>query len=159
MEKPNIHGALEEISYKLFFVGKSVSDRPGVISELACAGNIEFHADSNGIQKTNIYWPTKIWDKVILFRLQCWEAGETGTKKFSHVLPVHHSLIVFYTYSILVHFILYFFPLQACTNKADAFVFVFAFDDINSLHETSQNITKLKGSDPNEPAIIVVGTK
>lgn len=30
-------------------------------------------------------WPTKIWDKIILFRLQYWEAGDSGVKKLSYI--------------------------------------------------------------------------
>lgn len=86
LEKPDIRTNFEEVSYKLFFTGKAGAGKTKTIAELA--GISVAHHDSNGIHKTNIYWPTKIWDKIILFRLQCWEAGDSGVKKFSHILPV-----------------------------------------------------------------------
>ncbi|XP_065213451.1 ciliogenesis and planar polarity effector 2-like [Planococcus citri] len=132
LEKPSISAHYEEVSYKLFFIGKPGVGKSKTVAELA--GNSAPHHDSHGIHKTNIYWPTKIWDKVILFRLQCWEAGESGLKKFSHILP-------------------------ACLDKTDALVFIFSFEDITSLYEVSQNISKMKGNEPNQPAIIVIGTK
>lgn len=44
-------------------------------------------------------------------------------------------------------------------DKADALVFVFSFEDVSSLYEVSQNISKMKNNEPNQPAIIVIGTK
>lgn len=86
LEKPDLQINYEEVSYKLFFIGKSGADKTRIVAELA--GRTVSHQDSHGIHKINIYWPTKIWDKIILFRLQCWEAGDSGIKKFSHILPV-----------------------------------------------------------------------
>lgn len=51
------------------------------------------------------------------------------------------------------------FIFQACLDKSDALVFVFSFEDGNSLFEISQNIVKLKTKESNQPAIIVIGTK
>ncbi len=76
----------EEISYKLFFLGRSCAEKSKIMAELIGAPSIP--PESHGIRKNNVYWPTKIWDKIILFRLHCWEASDSGLKKFSHVLPV-----------------------------------------------------------------------
>ena len=47
-----------------------------------------------GIQTTTCYWPVKVTDlnKVVLFKLQFYDAGEGAIKKFDHILSV--SIIV-----------------------------------------------------------------
>lgn len=104
LEKPKIQVDFEEVSYKLFFIGKAGCEKNNFISELT--GISVPSQDSNGIHKTNIYWPTKIWDKVILFRLQCWEAGDSGVKKFSHILPVSSNFnysIIFLCFTVILN--------------------------------------------------------
>jgi len=51
-----------------------------------------------GIQTSTCYWPVKILDmnKVMLFKLQFWDAGESACKKFDHVLSVRSSSILKY---------------------------------------------------------------
>ena len=43
-----------------------------------------------GIQTTTCYWPVKVTDlnKVVLFKLQFYDAGEASIRKFDHVLSV-----------------------------------------------------------------------
>lgn len=83
-----------------------------------------------GIRKTTIYWPAKVWDKVFLFKLNCWECGEISGKKYSHILP-------------------------ACRDKCDIIVVIFSFTDPNSLRE-AQNILQ---SIEDGPAKIVLGVR
>ena len=50
----------------------------------------------SGIATSVLYWPAKIADinKVVMFRLQLWDAGETTIKKFHHILPVSIIIII-----------------------------------------------------------------
>lgn len=43
-----------------------------------------------GIQTQVVFWPAKLVDtgKIIMFRLQFWDAGDAALKKFDHILPV-----------------------------------------------------------------------
>ena len=56
-----------------------------------------------GIQTSIVYWPAKIVDinRVVMFKLHFWDAGENALKKFDHVLPVSNVIHI----SGLVHFI------------------------------------------------------
>ena len=47
-----------------------------------------------GVQTYTVYWPAKISEvnKVVLFKLQFWDAGENALKKFDYLLPVSFSL-------------------------------------------------------------------
>ena len=48
----------------------------------------------SGIQTTTCYWPVKVTDlnKVVLFKLQFYDAGEAAIRKFDHVLSVSETL-------------------------------------------------------------------
>lgn len=90
LERPVLQN-VEEVSYKLFFVGKNGSGKSSTIARLA--GIVDHdgggeYVETRGIRKTNIYWPVKVWDRIILFRLQCWDAGDRDVKKFGHISPV-----------------------------------------------------------------------
>lgn len=134
LEKPSIPINVEEVSYKLFFVGKSGVGKSLTIAR--CAGVISplGYFETNGIQKTNILWPVKIWEKIILFKLQCWDVGDNSLKKYSHILP-------------------------SCKNRTDGIVFVFSFMDRASFLDLIPNITKMTKDDPNHPSITVIGTR
>lgn len=88
LERPPIPANIEEVCYKLFFVGKSGVGKTTSIARLAGTNVSSSYVETCGIRKTDIYWPVKIWDKTVLFKLQCWDAGDNSLKKYSHVLPV-----------------------------------------------------------------------
>ena len=50
-----------------------------------------------GIQTSTVYWPAKMADidKIVMFQLQFWDAGENALKKFDHVMPVRIKFIIF----------------------------------------------------------------
>jgi len=99
LERPILPN-IEEVSYKLFFVGKSGAGKSSTIARLAGILNLdEEYVETRGIRKSNIYWPVKVWDRIILFRLQCWDAGDRDIKKFGHILPVNS-----YVFLISIHF-------------------------------------------------------
>jgi len=133
LERPILPN-IEEVSYKLFFVGKSGAGKSSTIARLAGILNLdEEYVETRGIRKSNIYWPVKVWDRIILFRLQCWDAGDRDIKKFGHILPV-------------------------CKEEADAIVFVFSFADPSGLTNISTNLPVYM-NDKSKPAPIVIGTK
>ncbi|VVC28534.1 P-loop containing nucleoside triphosphate hydrolase [Cinara cedri] len=138
LERPVLPN-VEEVSYKLFFVGKSGAGKSATIARLAGAapnsdgGGGGEYVETRGMRKSNIYWPVKVWDRIILFRLQCWDAGDRDVKKFGYMLPV-------------------------CKDEADAVVFVFSFADPGGLTDVSTNLPAYM-DDKSKPAPIVIGTK
>ncbi|KAK3911067.1 Ciliogenesis and planar polarity effector 2 [Frankliniella fusca] len=132
LERPTLPSSIEEVSYKLFVAGKVGVGKTTTIARLAgiqCTSN---YTETPGIRKTNVYWPVKIWDKTILFKLQFWDAGENSMRKYSHVLT-------------------------SCKEKADAILLVFSYTDAASFHEIPQLMSKL--SQGHHPAKIVIGTR
>uniref|UniRef100_A0A1B6HEA4 Ciliogenesis and planar polarity effector 2 n=1 Tax=Homalodisca liturata TaxID=320908 RepID=A0A1B6HEA4_9HEMI len=134
LERPSILTQVEEVCYKLFFVGKSGIGKTATVARLAGTATPSSYIETVGIRKTNVYWPVKIWDKVILFKLQCWDAGDNTIRKYSHILP-------------------------SCKEKVDALVFVFSYSDANSFSELPQLINKMTKDEPSQPASIVIGTR
>lgn len=45
---------------------------------------------SPGIQTTVVFWPAKLQasNRVVMFRFEFWDCGESALKKFDHMLPV-----------------------------------------------------------------------
>lgn len=93
LERPILQN-VEEVSYKLFFVGKSGAGKSSTIARLAGIENNDGeYVETRGIRKSSIYWPVKVWDRIILFRLQCWDAGDRDIKKFGHILSVNKYFV------------------------------------------------------------------
>lgn len=82
--------SVEEVSYKLFVGGRVGVGKTTAIARLAGIPCQSSYIETAGIHKTNIFWPVKIWDKTILFKLQFWDAGENSMKKYSHILTVRN---------------------------------------------------------------------
>lgn len=80
--------SIEEVTYKIFTIGRSGVGKTSVIARLAGTLEPNNYTETNGIRKTNIFWPVKIWDKVVLFKLQFWDTSESSIKKYNHILPV-----------------------------------------------------------------------
>lgn len=83
---------IEEVSYKIHFIGKSGIGKTNIIAKLAGLSSLVFYTETPGIRVTDIYWPVRIWDKIILFKLQCWEAGASCMKKYAHIMKVSTDL-------------------------------------------------------------------
>lgn len=132
LEKPNLPSNVEEVSYKLFVCGRGGVGKTTAIAKLAGLPCSDTYIETAGIRKTNVYWPVKIWDKTILFKLQFWDAGENSLKKYSHIL-------------------------SACKEKADAIVLIFSYTDVGSFQEIPQLMNKL--SQGHHPANIVIGNR
>ncbi|GLH12677.1 REM2-and Rab-like small GTPase 1 [Gryllus bimaculatus] len=133
LEKPNVPSSVEEVSYKLFVAGKAGIGKTSTVARLAGTKALSSYVETSGIRKTNIYWPVKIWDKIILFKLQFWDAGDHSMKKYSHILP-------------------------ACREKADGIVFIFSFMDTSSFNDLPQLMSKTI-QQPENPTSIVIGTR
>lgn len=135
LERPGVPSNVEEVSYKLFFIGSSGIGKTATIARLAGLKCTNDYYETIGIQKTNIYWPVKIWDKILIFKLQFWDYGDNNCKKYGHIL-------------------------SSCQKKADAVVFLFSFTDKSSLLDLPKLITThAKSFEEQQPAVIVIGTR
>lgn len=133
LERPAVPPNVEEVSYKLFVTGGSGVGKTATISRLAGNKSPSTYTETQGIMKTNVYWPVKIWDKIIMFKLHFWEAGENSSRKYSHIT-------------------------SACESKADGIVFMFSYMDKSSFSDLQQMMSKmLHGSEG--PTGIVIGTR
>lgn len=92
LERPALFDGIEEVTYKVLFAGKSGVGKTSVIGSLA-GSTSSFRGDTLGIEVTDVYWPAKIWDKIIIFKIQCWEAGELSMKKYNHIVEVSSRLV------------------------------------------------------------------
>lgn len=88
LERPPLSSSIEEVTYKIFLVGRSGVGKTSVVACLAGLLEPSNYTETNGIKKTNVFWPVKVWDKVVLFKLQFWDTSETSIKKYNHILPV-----------------------------------------------------------------------
>ncbi|PSN54751.1 REM2- and Rab-like small GTPase 1 [Blattella germanica] len=122
LDRPGLPSSIEEVSYKIYISGRSGIGKTSTVTRLSGVKCSSSYVETTGIRKSNIYWPVKIWDKVILFKLQFWDAGDNSIRKYSHILP-------------------------ACKEKADAIIFVFSFVDSGSFSELPQQMSKLSGND------------
>lgn len=104
LERPSLPTSIEEVTYKIFMIGRSGVGKTSVVGKLAGTLESNNYTETNGIRKTNVFWPVKIWDKVVLFKLQFWDTSENSIKKYSHILSVCNKAITFkiiiYTYLI-----------------------------------------------------------
>ncbi|XP_043676477.1 ciliogenesis and planar polarity effector 2-like isoform X1 [Vespula pensylvanica] len=133
LEKPSLPSSIEEVTYKIFMIGRSGVGKTSVITRLAGFPEPNNYIETNGIKKTNVFWPVKIWDKVILFKLQFWDTSESSIKKYNHILPT-------------------------CKDKVDAICSVFSFDDVTSFNDIPYLINTMS-TIKEKPANIVIGTK
>ncbi|KAF4525491.1 hypothetical protein B566_EDAN002351 [Ephemera danica] len=134
LEKPSLPSNFEEVSYKIFVAGKAGIGKTTTTARLAgtvCPSSA--YVETMGIRQTIVYWPAKIRDRIVLFKLHLWDAGENSIKKYSHILP-------------------------ACTDKADAVLFVFSFMDQSSLADLPKYMAQLMKLTEN-PASIAIGTR
>ncbi|XP_064599239.1 ciliogenesis and planar polarity effector 2-like [Liolophura sinensis] len=137
LEKPSFppHLMPEECRYKIFLVGRSGVGKTSTVAKLAGNEVPQVHSETPGIQTSLVYWPAKIihLNKVVMFQLQFWDAGENALKKFDHVLP-------------------------ACVERVDALLFLFSFVDKSSFEDLPQQLSRF--TNPGDDTCkIVMGTK
>lgn len=133
LERPSVPSNVEEVSYKIFVVGNSGIGKTATVARLAGLKCSNTYYETSGIQKTNIYWPIKIWDKIIMFKLQFWDSGKNSIKKYGHIL-------------------------SACQSKTDAIVLVFSFMEKSSFADLPKTIAA-SAKACEDPAIVVIGTR
>ncbi|XP_023581664.1 ciliogenesis and planar polarity effector 2, partial [Trichechus manatus latirostris] len=99
------------------------------------SGSRELTLPFPGIQTTVVFWPAKLQasDRVIMFRFEFWDCGESALKKFDHMLP-------------------------ACQEKADAFLFLFSFTDRASFEDIPGQLARVAGEAPGAVRM-VIGSK
>ena len=88
LDRPSLPSNVEEVSYKIFITGRAGIGKTSTVTRLSGIKCNSTYMETSGIRKSNIFWPVKIWDKIILFKLQFWDAGDNSIKKYSHILPV-----------------------------------------------------------------------
>eukprot|EP00069_Balaena_mysticetus_P013691 bmy_08223T0 len=115
--------AIDTASYKIFVSGKSGVGKTALVAKLA------------GLETTVVFWPAKLQasDRVVMFRFEFWDCGESALKKFDHMLP-------------------------ACQEKTDAFLFLFSFTDRASFEDLPGQLARVAGEAPGVVRM-VIGSK
>ncbi|GAB1602233.1 ciliogenesis and planar polarity effector 2-like [Argonauta hians] len=137
LEQPHLPQsvAVEEVRYKILLVGKSGVGKTATAANLTGHPIPENHYETAGIEVHRNYWPARIrqLNKVVLFDLNFWSAGEMVTKKFDHILP-------------------------ACKEGVDCVIFLFSVVDKSSFDDVPQMLCRL--TEPDDTFCrIAVGTK
>ncbi|KAL4221516.1 rheb-like protein [Mactra antiquata] len=132
LERPPLSAHIEEVHYKIFVSGKSGVGKTCTVAKLSGHDIPKSHIETAGIQTSTCYWPAKVLDmnKVMLFRLQFWDAGEAASKKFDHIM-------------------------SACTDRVDAILFLFSITDKVSFDELHQQISRLTSSGDNITKLVI----
>ncbi|OWK12707.1 hypothetical protein Celaphus_00014670 [Cervus elaphus hippelaphus] len=115
--------AIDTASYKIFVSGKSGVGKTALVAKLA------------GLETTVVFWPAKLQasNRVVMFRFEFWDCGESALKKFEHMLP-------------------------ACKENADAFLFLFSFTDRASFEDLPGQLAQVAGEAPGVVRM-VIGSK
>ncbi|XP_052213020.1 ciliogenesis and planar polarity effector 2-like isoform X2 [Dreissena polymorpha] len=126
---------MEEVRYKIYLAGRSGVGKSATVAKLTGNDIPKTHMETPGVQTSSCFWPVKVIDinKVTLFHLQFWDAGEMACKKYSHIA-------------------------SACTEKVDCILFLFSLVDKSSFEELHQQISRLSNPQDNI-AKIVIATK
>lgn len=127
--------AIDTASYKIFVSGKSGVGKTALVAKLAGLEVPVVHHETTGIQTTVVFWPAKLQasDRVVMFRFEFWDCGESALKKFEHMLP-------------------------ACKENADAFLFLFSFTDRASFEDLPGQLARVAGEAPGVVRM-VIGSK
>ncbi|KAM7097624.1 ciliogenesis and planar polarity effector 2 isoform 3-T4 [Molossus nigricans] len=127
--------AVDTASYKIFVSGKSGVGKTALVAKLAGLEVPVVHHETTGIQTTVVFWPAKLQvsDRVVMFRFEFWDCGESALKKFDHMLP-------------------------ACMEKTDAFLLLFSFTDRASFEDLPGQLTRIAGEAPGVVRM-VIGSK
>ncbi|XP_035163761.2 ciliogenesis and planar polarity effector 2 isoform X2 [Callithrix jacchus] len=127
--------SIDTASYKIFVSGKSGVGKTALVAKLAGLEVPVLHHETPGIQTTVVFWPAKLQasDRVVMFRFEFWDCGESALKKFDHMLP-------------------------ACKENTDAFLFLFSFTDRASFEDLPGQLARIAGEAPGVIRM-VIGSK
>ncbi|KAB7494952.1 REM2- and Rab-like small GTPase 1 [Armadillidium nasatum] len=87
LERPSVPPSVPQVSFKLYVCGSSGSGKSYFVQRLAGTEGKSRNAETLGIEVSHVYWPMKIGNRVMLFRLELWDAGDASSKRFSHIKP------------------------------------------------------------------------
>eukprot|EP00051_Salpingoeca_urceolata_P011164 m.137892 g.137892 ORF g.137892 m.137892 type:complete len:241 (+) comp17010_c0_seq1:541-1263(+) len=122
LQRPLISAGKHEpdvYTVKLFVAGKAACGKTSTVASL-CGQNVSStYVDTPCAAVSTTYWPAKLADtgKVVLFRLNIWDAGESACKRFGHLL-------------------------EAATDEASVLLFVFSLADQSSLESLPDTLRK-----------------
>lgn len=137
LEKPAFpHGLkLEVFEYKIFVSGKAGVGKTSAVAKLSGNNVPATHCETPGIQMTTVYWPAKVTavNRVVLFKLVFWDAGETAVGTFDYILP-------------------------ACKDQMDGVLFMFSFIDKLSFSDLPHRTSRVLGTDQ-DVCRFVLGSK
>nr|XP_035922915.1 ciliogenesis and planar polarity effector 2 isoform X3 [Halichoerus grypus] len=124
--------AIDTASYKIFVSGKSGVGKTALVAKLAGLEVPVVHHETTGIQTTVVFWPAKLQasDRVVMFRFEFWDCGESALRKFDHMLP-------------------------ACKEKTDAFLFLFSFTDRASFEDLPGQLARVAGEAPGVVRMVI----
>ena len=134
LEKPSVPPSFEQKSYKLALIGKSGVGKTALTSLLSNQRDFvaaQASGETPGVRVTTVYWPVKVNGKLLLVNLELWDAGESATKKYNHILPV-------------------------CKQNASAVLYTFSFTDKSSFEDIEAQLSRRSS---NTGCVIVIGTK
>uniref|UniRef100_A0A673J740 Ciliogenesis and planar polarity effector 2 n=1 Tax=Sinocyclocheilus rhinocerous TaxID=307959 RepID=A0A673J740_9TELE len=112
------------------FVGKSA-----LAARLAGLDLPKMHYETTGIETTVVFWPVRLKEsgRVLFFRFELWDCGESAIRRFDHMLP-------------------------SCKEQVDAILFLFSFTDRGSFDDLSNQVSRI--TEPSDRVVnLVVGTK
>ncbi|XP_059945005.1 ciliogenesis and planar polarity effector 2 isoform X2 [Mesoplodon densirostris] len=124
--------AIDTARYKIFVSGKSGVGKTALVAKLAGLEVPVVHHETTGIQTTVVFWPAKLQasDRVVMFRFEFWDCGESALKKFDHMLP-------------------------ACQENTDAFLFLFSFTDRASFEDLPGQLARVAGEAPGVVRMVI----
>ncbi|KAA0712839.1 REM2- and [Triplophysa tibetana] len=129
------HMNVDTIRYKVFISGKTGVGKSALAARLAGLDFPRMHYETTGIETTVTFWPVKLKDseRVLFFRFEFWDCGESAMRRFDHMLP-------------------------SCKEQVDAMLFLFSFTDRGSFEDLSNQISRITESS-DRVVKLVVGTK
>uniref|UniRef100_A0A671QR98 Ciliogenesis and planar polarity effector 2 n=1 Tax=Sinocyclocheilus anshuiensis TaxID=1608454 RepID=A0A671QR98_9TELE len=129
------HMNVDIVRYKVFISGKTGVGKGALAARLAGLDLPKMHYETTGIETTVVFWPVRVKEsgRVLFFRFELWDCGESAIRRFDHMLP-------------------------SCKEQVDAILFLFSFTDRGSFDDLSNQISRITESS-DRVVKLVVGTK
>ncbi|XP_055068586.2 ciliogenesis and planar polarity effector 2 [Misgurnus anguillicaudatus] len=129
------HMNVDTVRYKVFISGKTGVGKSALAARLTGLDIPKLHYETTGIETSVTFWPVKLKEsgRVLFFRFEFWECGESAMRRFDHMLP-------------------------SCKEQVDAILFLFSFTDRGSFEDLSNQISRITESS-DRVVKLVVGTK